>query len=575
MKTLIVALNSSFVHTSLAPWYLRASCGETCGDIRVLELTVNRPYGDILRAVCEENPQVAAFSCYIFNIGLVEHLVRDIRRLLPDTRVVLGGPEVSYDAPDVLRRCGAHYLICGEGERPFAGLLAALAAGNPPPALPGLVSRSGDRISACPPEPPAAPDSLPSPYTDEMLAGAKGRILYFEASRGCPFRCAYCLSSVSGGARFFGIDRVKRDLTRAMRSEAKQIKFVDRTFNCNPAAPEIVRFIRHAAQEDERVRRKNFHFEAAADLFTDELLTLLTGAPAGLFQLEIGIQSFHPATLEAVQRRTDPDKCRTAIRRLLAPGNIHIHLDLIAGLPQEDYASFRDSFDRVYAIGPHCIQLGFLKLLKGSRMRADADAAGYVYGCEAPYEVMRTPWLSYGELCRLHDIAECVDRLYSTGRFTASLRYIAGRTPSMFDFFQAFAGFVRRQGGFDRSLPMRELYSLLLRFVSGSPGFGDPAFLSELLKFDCYASDNSGNLPAGLRHISGADLRSLYAGHAGKSGRLHFETFLFDPVEYEKSGRITEEPATVGFDYDGRDPVTGRFSAAVLPGGDSGAIRRS
>ena len=561
MKSILVALNSSYVHTSLAPWYLKVACGKSGSSIRVLELTINRPYGDILRAVCEERPQVAAFSCYIFNIGLVEHLVRDLRRLLPDTWIVLGGPEVSYDAPDVLRRCGADYVICGEGERPFAGLLAALAAGNPVPSLPGLVCRNGDRITVCPPEAPATPDSLPSPYTDEMLAGAKGRILYFEASRGCPFRCAYCLSSVSGGARFFGLDRVKRDLTKVMRSDVKQVKFVDRTFNCNPAAAEIIRFILDAAREDERVSRKNFHFEAAADLFTDELLTLLAGAPAGLFQLEIGIQSFHPATLAAVQRKTDLGKCRTAIRRLLAPGNIHIHLDLIAGLPQEDYAAFRDSFDRVYEIGPHCIQLGFLKLLKGSRMRADADAAGYVYGCEAPYEVMRTPWLSYEELCRLKDIAECVDRLYSSGRFTASLRYIAGHVPSMFGFFEAFAVFVRRQGGFDRSLSMRELYSLLLRFAAETPGPGDPPVLHELLKFDYYASDNSGNLPAGLHHIPNPALRGMYTGHAEKSGRLHFETFAFDPLEYGRSGQTGSQPVTIGFDYDDRNPVTGRYRA--------------
>ena len=567
MKTVLAALNSKYIHMSLAPWYLKAAADGRFGEIKIIETTINRSGYDILREIYREKPDILGFSCYIFNIVQIERIVNDIKKLLPELKIVLGGPEVSYDAAEVLRRCpGADYIACGEGEQVFTELLSALCAGSPADGIAGLALRCPDGgIAVNPPERPSG--DPPSPYSDEMLREARGKILYFEASRGCPFRCSYCLSSASGGARFFEPCEVKSRLERVMRSGARQVKFVDRTFNCNlPRAKEIIRFIlSRAGEAADAGGPRNFHFEAAADLFDDELIGLLAAAPRGLIQLEIGIQSLNAAALEAAERKTDLAVCMRNIGRLLTPGNIHIHLDLIAGLPYEDYGSFARSFNGVFGLFPHTLQLGFLKLLKGSALRGRAEKLGVEYEALPPYEVLRTPWLSFDELGRLKQVEFCCDRLYNSGKFASSVRFAAARFPSPFAFFEAFAAFLSARGGFDRALSLRELYDLFSGFARENLPAEEQAVFAELLKYDCFSSDNTCNPPASLARIANPAARELYLSDKSKGGvRAHFEIFSFDPVLYAGKGLFSPGPVTLRFDYGSRDPVSGLFTSEIV-----------
>ncbi|ADU28112.1 B12-binding domain-containing radical SAM protein [Ethanoligenens harbinense] len=556
MNVVLAALNAQYVHMALAPWCLKAACADVC-DVTVQEYTVNRDDRSILRGLMEARPDVLGFCTYLFNIEQVRALAADVRALLPETVIVFGGPEAGLD-PDVFRACPAvDFVVRGEGETAFRALLLALRDGLDTH-IPGVASRERD----CPPA--AEPDlgSLPSPYTDEMLAASAGRILYYEASRGCPFRCAYCLSSLGGGARFFPLDRVRAELARVLDSPARQVKFVDRTFNCRLSrAKEIVRAVLELAEENPAIAARHVHFEVAADLFDEELLDLFASAPPGLFQLEIGIQSFHAPTLAAVHRASDLARCAAAIAHLCAPRNVHVHTDLIAGLPLEDYMTFARSFDTLHALASHCIQLGFLKLLKGSEMRAVADCTpGYLYSEKPPYQVLQTPWLSFAELGRLEDTAFCVERLYNSGRFMLSLPYLIARFAGPFAFYEAFAGALRARGCFARPVAYPELCAELVRFAAGRfPGEADT--LCALLRFDFYRSDNSGNPPRCLPREAPPHARALYAEKKG--ARVHFEAFPFDPPALVQTGE-TSGPVVYCFDYARRHPVTGLYTAARL-----------
>ena len=575
MKTVIVALNSKFIHMSLAPWYLKAAVGDGCGEIKIIETTINRNTYDIMRAIYDEKPDLLGFSCYIFNIIQIEQIVNDIKKLVPKLKIVLGGPEVSYDAQGMLRRCaGVDYIVRGEGERVFSRLVTELYKGNSVCDIQGLVYRRENGEIAVNPLEEEGAVNLESPYTDEMLSEAKGKIIYFEGSRGCPFSCSYCLSPAGGGVRFFRLERVMSELKKVMMSQARQVKFVDRTFNCNLSrAKEIIRFIILSAENDKTgtIKAKNFHFETAADLFDDELIELLGTAPHGLIQLEIGIQSLNGAVLEATDRKTDIEKCTHNIKRLLVNGNIHIHLDIIAGLPLEDYASLARSFDGVFEMGPHTIQLGFLKLLKGSRLREQARGMGIVYESLPPYEVLSTPWMSFDELSRLKFIAQCCERLYNSGRFSASLRFIVGRFPAAFAFFEAFSAFLSLQGCFDRALSLRELYDIFAAYAQEKLNARDARIFSELLKFDYFSTDNACNPPAGLMRIYNSEVKELYIAlknnrqHSNiSSGRIHFESFAFDPLLFIEKGGDSGGSVVLCFDYGVKDMVSGLYNFNIV-----------
>lgn len=403
----------------------------------VVEGTVNEDPMAIVERIVETAPQVMGFCCYIWNITRVGELLPLIKERLPQVVIVLGGPEVGYCAGDVLTHNPlVDYVITGEGERSFALLCNALLHRRRVDVA-GVTERAEGTIVSLPEEPLG--EEPPSPYCEEYFEKLNGRIAYLETSRGCPYSCAYCLSARCGKPRFFHIERAKRELLLLANSGTKTVKLVDRTFNANrQRAKDLWRFIieNYPANIPHGVC---FHFEIAGDLLDEESLAIIASAPAGLMQFEIGIQSFHAPTLDYIRRKTDLAKLTQNIRALLGGENAHIHIDLIAGLPFEDFATFANSFNEAFALRPNMLQLGFLKLIHGSPMREDGERYPCTFDATPPYQVTETPWLTGQELSSLARVEDGLERLYNSGRFTRSLPLAMaafGGTP--FAFFSAF-----------------------------------------------------------------------------------------------------------------------------------------
>jgi radical SAM superfamily enzyme YgiQ (UPF0313 family) len=575
MKILIIAINAKYMHSSLAPWYLKAACRltaacsrkATCNNentINILDFTINMQSEQTLATIYNNKPDILAFSCYIFNIEMVFKICSEIKKLMPQLKIILGGPEVSFDAIELMKNHKEiDFIISGEGEQPFSQLIDFISDNkNTTCDIAGVTYRNGCDIKQNSANNIQCDlSSLPSPYTDEMLEAAKNKIAYFEASRGCPFKCSYCLSSESGGVRFFELERVKSDLFKLMHSEVRQIKFVDRTFNCNiNRAKEIFSYIINNAQNDlsGKCISKNYHFEMAADIFDEQLLSLLSTAPQGLFQFEIGIQSMNEATLQAVNRKTNIEICCNNIKRLLAEDNIHIHLDLIAGLPYEDYASFVSSFNGIYALRPHTIQLGFLKLLKGSNMREYADKNNYIYTNSPPYEILKTPHLSFDEILRLKNIENAVERLYNSGKFNLSTDFIIKRFSSPFCFYEKFSLYLSDQNFYEKSISLKEYYNLFYNFAKGILNTDEMYIFNELIKYDYFISDNSSHPPALIKRTVDPQIKSLYKSMK-KNILFHLETFMFDIMTYVKTGVLTNDPVVLRFCYNEKNGVSGKY----------------
>lgn len=594
MKTLIVALNSKYIHTSLAPWYLKASCGPECGLVKVREFTINDSPDAVLAAIYEEEACCVAFSCYIWNLEFVRKLAASLKKILPEALIVYGGPEVSFlSAEELSSFHEVDYILPGEGEVSFPKLLRRINGNMGEKACMGSDEELSSRnilgntgAVVLPPEPLVEElDSLPSPYTQEMLSSiGRHRIAYFESSRGCPFSCSYCLSSTFEGVRFFSLDRVKEDLSRLVGAGAGQIKFTDRTFNCHKERARSI--FRHIIKEYGHLPNLNFHFEAAGDLFDRDTLEVLADAPEGLIQFEIGVQSTHLETLKAINRKTDLRRVFEHVRAIRERGNIHLHLDLIAGLPFEDYRTFRRSFDEVYSMKPHQLQLGFLKLLKGSSIRREATRLGYEFHGHPPYEVLRSDWIRYEELLELKRIEELVDRFYNTGRFVKTLEFLIKNHSKnygsiqyfAFDFYHRFACFCRDRGLLDNPPSSRELYGILSDFASGFLTAEQYRICHELLKLDFLSSHNTGSLPDGLSRTEDEGFRNRcfeflknednvssflpeMVGMPAKQifKRVHFENFLLD-VTAPDPENVLMQPATVLFNYGSRNRVTGLFA---------------
>lgn len=443
----ILALNSNYVHSALAPRYLKAAIGDLPLLCEIAEHTVNESVYAVAEDIAKRAPRLLAVSVYIWNIQTVYKLATLIKEKLPNVILVLGGPEVSYNAVDVLKHAPEiDCVICGEGEIPFRLLCDRLISGNISP-ISGIAYRRDGRIVAA--EPFVGSGTPVSPYTDEYLATLKDRIAYFESSRGCPYACAYCLSGRCDGLRFFDNGYVYKNLIRLAASGAKVIKFVDRTFNAD--RKRAYRLFSYLIHECGKTFPSDvcFHFELSGDLLDDETIALLCSAPRGLFQFEIGIQSFHPETIRAIRRATNSSVLKQRISQLTACGRAHIHVDLIAGLPYEDFAHFRDSFNQAYALGADMLQLGFLKILHGTELEARASAYGLCYTDAPPYEVTETPWLSALEIGRLKTAERAVDRLHNSGRFRRTLALCIPFWTSPFDFFLAVGQCFAKSEGLD------------------------------------------------------------------------------------------------------------------------------
>jgi len=584
MKTIIVALNSKYIHSSLAVWYLKASCKDDCGEVKVMEFTINDNPDSVLAAIYHEKADVAAFSCYIWNISYVLRLAANLKKVSPQTKVILGGPEVSFDAPRLMRENTCiDYVIAGEGEIAFRSLLKNIilqAGGDKILGVAqldwpeGIFYRRGNDVEStgiC--SFVKELDSIPSPYTPDMLDCLGNRIMYFESSRGCPFNCSYCLSSTSEGVRYFSLDRVKRDLQKLVNAGAGLVKFVDRTFNSHrQRAKEIFKYI------IENTADTKFHFEAAADLFDDEMMDILSKAPPGKIQLEIGVQTTNRKTLESIDRITRLDKVFYNVKRLKEFGNIHLHLDLIAGLPYEDYDSFKVSFNEVFNLKPHQLQLGFLKMLKGSKLRNEAGIHDYSFRDYPPYEVLSNRYIRFDEILILKGIEEIVERYYNSGRFIHSLDYIIDRffeTP--FDFFETLYTYSKQEGYLDRPLAARNLYTVLLNFVKSKVSGETEAIINDLLKLDFLASDNSNNLPEGIRReipylfkekcfnflSDESKVKKFIPEFMGEPAKKIFKKVHFELFNYNITnsyGNYIKEDTVVLFDYTSRSSVTGKYA---------------
>jgi len=538
-KIVLVAINAKFIHANAAIYSLMAYCRPI--PITPLEFTANDNFNFILSEIHAAAPDVLGFSCYIWNMHLVEPLVRAIKKILPQVKIILGGPEVSFDAADLLTHCPADIIVTGEGEEVLREILSGHALSQ----IKGVTYRAETgEVRANPPHRKLDLAVFPFPYNADNLP--ENKIIYYESARGCPFSCAFCLSHNEKPVRFVPLARVFADMDFFLTRRVAQVKFTDRTFNCDPdRALRIWRYI-----NDNDNGHTNFHFEVAATLLDAAALELLGNAPDALFQFEIGIQSTHPQTLESINRDIHTRQAIDNINKLASRGNIHIHLDLIAGLPGEGYERFQESFNAVYCLAPDMLQLGFLKLLKGSRLREKAGDFGILYNDAPPYEVLCTRDISYDGLKSLKAIEQAVDTLYNSGNFKQSLKYVQGFFATPFALYEAFSRHWKSRGYHRASQSLPSVFKIFHAFAQPH---GDANVLANLLKFDWYAAGNTKNLPwldAPTREDADK-INSLYK-ESNTSRRLPIVKFDFDPTAEPEAIPRETEPTYILFRYTGK-----------------------
>lgn len=569
MKIILTAINAKYIHTNLAVRYLKGMIKDTIENVKIKEFTINNSIQHILSELYKEGPNVLCFSCYIWNIDMVIVLCKHIKMILPETIIVLGGPEVSYNTLELMEEQDSiDIVVIGEGEYSFKQLMKCLKEDLDYTEVPNIAYRGRGKVfftnTGCQ---EIIMDNLPFPYDLEKLDMDK--IVYYESSRGCPFNCQYCLSSTTAGVRFLGIERIKKDLKHFLHMQVNQVKFVDRTFNANKKLSiEIMRFIM-----ENNNNRTNFHFELAADIIEEEMLTLIETAPIGLFQFEIGVQSTNKEVLSIIERKMDFELVKRNVKLIKSFGNIHQHLDLIVGLPKEDYFSFRQSFDDVFSLRPDKLQVGFLKLLKGSGLRNKAQEYGYVFLDIPPYEVMETGVLSYGEIIKLKGIEEMVETYYNTNRFSTSLNVLLGNFyNSPFKFFEELFKYWQKEE-FQHVLHSKNhLYEILLNFYMYM-NFSDVDLFKEALKFDYLKNNKTSSLPIFFnrqiepdfknkchKFLQNEELVKTYLPKDMSTSakqiikKVHFERFTVDVLEIDKNPSnltiINREDVILLFDYE-------------------------
>lgn len=460
MKVLLTTLNSKYVHSALGLKYLYLTGRRACSALELKEFTINNSRDYIFTELMMGEYDAICFSCYIWNIGKILELAADLKKADPHLRILLGGPEVSYDAEGLMKKHREiDFILTGEGEKSFPMWCRDFEQGGAYSGIPGLFYRTGEWIRSSAPAEPLPMEQIPSPY--ETFPCEKDKVIYYESSRGCPFQCSYCISSLDRSMRRLPLKRVKSDLDCFIQQQVRQVKFLDRTFNWDKKRSREI--FRHLISCDQG--KTNFHFEICADLLDEETLQLLEKARPGLFQFEIGIQSANEKTLQAVNRSSNIAHVLENVKKLADMGNSHIHTDLIAGLPYEDYISFRRSFNLVYALGADNLQLGFLKLLKGTGIREQAETYKYMFMEQAPYQVISNRFITAKELCRLKQIEEVLDLYHNRGGFSRSLEFAASHmAETPFDFYEKFASYYYEQGFQHRSHKKEDLYRIFLSF---------------------------------------------------------------------------------------------------------------
>ena len=539
MKILLVACNAKYIHSNLAVYDLQAYASDYADHIVLKEYTINQQKDDIMRDIYMEHPDVVCVSCYIWNLSFVKELMADLIKILPGADFWAGGPEVSYDAEKFLTENSEFKgVMVGEGEETFKELAGYYVEKNPQNLkdMTGICYRDGDRIIHNGWRQIMDLSSIPFIYKD--LSEFKNRIIYYESSRGCPFSCSYCLSSIDKKLRFRDTETVKKELQFFIDNKVPQVKFVDRTFNCkHDHAMAIWKYIN---EHDNGVT--NFHFEISADLLREEELQEMSTMRPGLIQLEIGVQSTNPDTIKAIHRTMDFEKMKGIVDRIHSFENIHQHLDLIAGLPYEDYDSFRHSFNDVYALKPQQLQLGFLKVLKGSHMMEMCREYGIVYKTQEPYEVLSTKWLDYDHVLKLKTVENMVEVYYNSGQFQNTLEYLEKFFPDAFSIYERLGSFYMEKGYGDVSHTRMRRYEILLEFLEDVPEISMDQVKDQMV-YDLYLRENLKSRPGFARD------------------QKPFERQIWDFRKREKVAKnahveVFADGTVLLFNYADRDPLT-------------------
>ena len=538
MKILLAACNAKYIHSNLAVYDLKAYSSDYDKEVLLREYTINQPKDEILKDIYGSGADVVCFSCYIWNISFVRELIRDLAKILPETAFWAGGPEVSYDAEKFLTEMPEMTgVLVGEGEKTFHDLLEYYIDGKGSLGeIRGIAYRDGEEIRHNGWRELMNLSEIPFVY--EHLEEFENRIIYYESSRGCPFSCSYCLSSIDKKLRFRDLELVKKELQFFIDQKVPQVKFVDRTFNCkHEHAMAIWKYI---LEHDNGVT--NFHFEVSADLLRDEEMDLMAKMRPGLIQLEIGVQSTNPETIRAIHRHMDLDKLKRCVDRVHSFRNIHQHLDLIAGLPYEDYDTFHRSFNDVYQMKPDQLQLGFLKVLKGSLMQGEAEKYGIVHKEKEPYEVLSTNWLPYGDVLKLKAVESMVEVYYNSGQFQHTLEYLVPLAKDAFTFYESLGAFYEKKGYSEISHSRMRRYEILLEYLQEETDVSVEKASQKML-YDLYLREKLKKRP------SFAPDQKVY------------ETAIWD---YRKANHIPktahievfEDGRAVLFDYERRDPLS-------------------
>jgi len=546
MKILLAACNAKYIHSNLAVYDLKAYSSDYDEHVILREYTINQPKDEILKDIYSSGADVVCFSCYIWNISFVRELIRDLVKILPKTAFWAGGPEVSYDAEKFLTEMPEMTgVMVGEGEKTFHDLLEFYIDGKDSlEEISGIAYRTGDKIIHNGWR--ELMDLSAIPFVYEHLEKFENRIIYYESSRGCPFSCSYCLSSIDKKLRFRDLELVKKELQFFLDHRVPQVKFVDRTFNCkHEHAMTIWKYI---LEHDNGVT--NFHFEISADLLREEEMELMSQMRPGLIQLEIGVQSTNPETIRAIHRHMDLKKLEHCVNRVHSFRNIHQHLDLIAGLPYEDYDTFHQSFNDVYQMKPDQLQLGFLKVLKGSLMQKEAEVYGIVYKEKEPYEVLSTNWLTYGEVLKLKMVKSMVEVYYNSGQFWHTLEYLVPFEKDAFTFYEKLGSFYEKKGYSEISHSRMRRYEILLEYLQEETDVPTEVAAQKML-YDLYLREKLKKRP-------------VFA-----PDQKQYETAVWN---YRKNNQVSktahievfENGTVILFDYEKRDPLSNNAYTEVV-----------
>ena len=546
MKILLAACNAKYIHSNLAVYDLKAYSSDYDEHVILREYTINQPKDEILKDIYSSGADVVCFSCYIWNISFVRELIRDLVKILPKTAFWAGGPEVSCDAEKFLTEMPEMTgVMVGEGEKTFHDLLEFYIDGKDSlEEISGIAYRTGDKIIHNGWR--ELMDLSAIPFVYEHLEKFENRIIYYESSRGCPFSCSYCLSSIDKKLRFRDLELVKKELQFFLDHRVPQVKFVDRTFNCKHE--HVMTIWKYILEHDNGVT--NFHFEISADLLREEEMELMSQMRPGLIQLEIGVQSTNPETIRAIHRHMDLKKLEHCVNRVHSFRNIHQHLDLIAGLPYEDYDTFHQSFNDVYQMKPDQLQLGFLKVLKGSLMQKEAEVYGIVYKEKEPYEVLSTNWLTYGEVLKLKMVESMVEVYYNSGQFWHTLEYLVPLEKDAFTFYEKLGSFYEKKGYSEISHSRMRRYEILLEYLQEETDVPTEVAAQKML-YDLYLREKLKKRP-------------VFA-----PDQKQYETAVWN---YRKNNQVSktahievfENGTVILFDYEKRDPLSNNAYTEVV-----------